>query len=73
MRDACPQLPKLCTDAAVLFGQAMTLTYVCPEKTASPTTIHVTVTETTTVTAGPNSSSAEPSKYVHHILNQQSY
>lgn len=48
--DVCPELPKLCTGHAMLHGQATTLTYLCPEETKVPSTVHVTVTKTTTVT-----------------------
>ncbi|KAF1841891.1 uncharacterized protein K460DRAFT_358585 [Cucurbitaria berberidis CBS 394.84] len=59
----CPALPKLCTDPAMIHGEAMTLTYLCPEKTVGPSTVHVTVTATTTVTLLPtNNAPAIPSK-----------
>ncbi|KAH7077916.1 hypothetical protein BKA63DRAFT_274520 [Paraphoma chrysanthemicola] len=56
-RDACAQLPKLCTGAVMMQGLATTLTYLCPKTTAGPSTVHVTVTQTTTVTAVPGQSS----------------
>ena len=51
---ACSELPKLCTDPALIHGVATTLTYLCPEETPAPTTVHVTVTQTTTVAGAPS-------------------
>ena len=50
--DTCAELPKLCTGPAVIHGFATTVTYLCPETTATygPSTVHVTITKTTTVT-----------------------
>ncbi|KAH7088468.1 hypothetical protein FB567DRAFT_339444 [Paraphoma chrysanthemicola] len=56
-RDACTQLPELCTGAVMMQGLATTLTYLCPKTTEGPSTVHVTVTQTTTVTAVPGQSS----------------
>jgi hypothetical protein len=47
----CAELPKLCTDGVMLNGGLTTLTYLCPDKTAAPSTVTVTTTATTTVTA----------------------
>ncbi|KAH6616815.1 hypothetical protein C7974DRAFT_379660 [Boeremia exigua] len=54
----CPELPNLCTAPAMMYGYATTVTYVCPEtsKVREPSTVHVTITKTTTVTP----TSAEP-------------
>ncbi|KAJ4377832.1 hypothetical protein N0V83_000662 [Neocucurbitaria cava] len=46
----CTELPKLCTGAVMMHGEATTMTYLCPERTQGPYTVHVTVTATTTVT-----------------------
>ena len=51
--DDCAELPKLCTDGVTLNGSLTILTYLCPEKTAAPSTVTVTTTATTTVTADP--------------------
>jgi hypothetical protein len=47
---ACTEFPKLCTGLAMMYGYATTLTYLCPETTQKPSTVHVTVTKTITVT-----------------------
>ena len=61
-RDDCTGLPKLCTDEAMLNGGMTTLTYLCPDKTAGPSTVTVTTTATTTVTADlPDSTSSSSS------------
>lgn len=48
----CAELPKLCTAPAVMHGYPTTVTYLCPETATSreKSTVHVTITETTTVT-----------------------
>jgi hypothetical protein len=57
-RDDCAELPKLCTDGVMLSGGLTTLTYLCPDKTAVPSTVTVTTTATTTVTEDlPNTTS----------------
>jgi hypothetical protein len=50
-RDTCPEAPALCTGAVLLQGIATTLTYVCPKTTEAGSTVHHTVTVTTTVAA----------------------
>lgn len=55
-RDGCPDLPKLCTDHAMIHGVATTLTYLCPEPAQVATTVEVTITITTTVTPNPTGS-----------------
>jgi len=51
----CAELPKLCTGAAEMYGHSTTITYLCPEltKTREPSTVHVTITTTKTVTPTP--------------------
>jgi hypothetical protein len=63
-RDDCAQLPALRTGPVMMQGMATTLTYLCPKPSEAPTTVHITVTKTTTVTAEPGQSSgaAAPSK-----------
>lgn len=69
--ETCSELPKLCTDHAMLHGVATTLTYLCPEPTGL-TTVHVTKTVTTTVMAAPTAGNddlfpiEEPNKCVSH-------
>ncbi|KAJ8114922.1 hypothetical protein OPT61_g3313 [Boeremia exigua] len=48
----CAELPKLCTGPVMMYGYATTVTYLCPEttKVREPSTVHVTITKTTTVT-----------------------
>jgi len=66
--NTCPELPKLCTDSAMLHGIATSLTYLCPEP-AGLATVHVTKTVTTTVTAVPTAGNGdslsieEPNQY----------
>jgi hypothetical protein len=50
--DTCAELPKLCTGPAIIYDHATTVTYLCPKTTATygPSTVHVTITKTTTVT-----------------------
>lgn len=50
--DTCAELPRLCTGQVLMAGVATTLTYFCPEPTQleAPSTVHITVTKTTTVT-----------------------
>ncbi|KAF1921145.1 hypothetical protein BDU57DRAFT_38602 [Ampelomyces quisqualis] len=56
-RDDCTKLPALCTGAVTVSGTGMTLTYLCPATSQVPvSTVHVTVTATTTVTSLPESS-----------------
>ena len=49
--DTCAELPKLCTAPAMMHGYPTTVTYLCPETTSSreKSTVHVTITKTTTV------------------------
>ncbi|CAO2647848.1 Nn.00g087700.m01.CDS01 [Neocucurbitaria sp. VM-36] len=59
----CPELPKFCTGHVMMHGEATTLIYLCPERTQGPSTVHVTVTATTTVTVVPtNGAPATPTK-----------
>ncbi|KAF2133204.1 hypothetical protein P153DRAFT_428238 [Dothidotthia symphoricarpi CBS 119687] len=58
--EVCPELPAFCTGPAMLHGEATTLTYLCPEKTKVPSTVHVTITTTTTVTEAGATSSVAP-------------
>ncbi|KAH8732395.1 hypothetical protein GQ44DRAFT_821675 [Phaeosphaeriaceae sp. PMI808] len=58
-RDSCAELPPLCTGQVMMYGSATTLTYLCPE-TAAPSTVHVTVTTITTVTALPGDDIKNP-------------
>ncbi|KAF2632480.1 hypothetical protein BU25DRAFT_407010 [Macroventuria anomochaeta] len=53
--DTCAELPKLCTGPAMMYGYATTVVYLCPETTTTrePSTVHVTITKTTTVTPLP--------------------
>lgn len=48
----CTELPKLCTAPAIMYGHSTTVTYICPQTTTSRkrSTVHVTITKTTTVT-----------------------
>jgi hypothetical protein len=50
--NTCAELPKLCTAPAMMHGYPTTVTYLCPETTTSHerSTVHVTITKTTTVT-----------------------
>ncbi|KAF1932984.1 uncharacterized protein M421DRAFT_254651 [Didymella exigua CBS 183.55] len=50
--DTCAELPRLCTAPAIMYGYPTTVTYACPETTTSRerSTVHVTITKTTTVT-----------------------
>ncbi|KAH7400739.1 hypothetical protein DE146DRAFT_631825 [Phaeosphaeria sp. MPI-PUGE-AT-0046c] len=64
--DACIPLSDLCTGPVVLQGIETQLTYVCPKTSELPTpsTVHVTITATTTVTI-PGEISAESTAPVH--------
>jgi hypothetical protein len=62
-RADCPALPALCTGAVILSGVPTALTYICPLTTTveAATTVHVTVTATTTVYEdAPHSSTPVP-------------
>jgi hypothetical protein len=62
-RDDCPALPAMCTGAVILSGVPTALTYICPQTTTveAATTVHVTVTATTTVYEdAPNNSTPAP-------------
>jgi hypothetical protein len=48
-RDTCPEASLFCTGPVLLQGTATTLTYVCPKTAEAGSTIHHTVTVTTTV------------------------
>lgn len=58
----CTKLPKLCTGPVMMYGYATTITYLCPETTKirEPSTVHVTITKTTTVTPSIAESTAGP-------------
>jgi hypothetical protein len=60
LRDACPELPALCTEPVMLRGTGTMLTYLCPAATEALTTVHETVTVTTTVAPSVESSEIPP-------------
>jgi hypothetical protein len=59
--EMCAEVPALCTGVAFMQGIATTLTYVCPQTTGPGTTVHHTVTVTTTVPA-PSDTAVIPPK-----------
>ncbi|KAF2853012.1 hypothetical protein T440DRAFT_477370 [Plenodomus tracheiphilus IPT5] len=66
--NTCSGLPQLCTDLVMLHGMATMLTYLCPKPTGL-STVHVTQTITTTVTASPI---ANPSgSYPTEVANEE--
>jgi hypothetical protein len=59
-RDVCPELPALCTEPVLLRGTGTMITYLCPETTEAATTVHHTVTLTTTVVPSAETSAIPP-------------